>query len=452
MDQKPVATWSHPVVLAVIVSSIFIALVGGTFGVAVLSQGSKLCGSGFNLPGCITALPGVADSSDHDGSGAATPFNSAGTGGATSAISWAAAFEQGGSNYGSSAQYDGWCLRFVANAYGAAAAGYNSAWLAAVALVSSQNRQTPIGSIPRGALVFFKQTSSNDAGHVGISLGGGKMISALTIQPVVETSTLTGNAYWAATYYGWAWPPASWGPLARQASVPNAPAAPAVTQPTTLPQQPAAITPQSSSLQPAGSGSALQPAAGPVPQSTSIAPSPTPGASTPGATAPSAPGVTTPTSVPVAPPAPNRTAITSYNRMQPNAPYHGVAPYFSQAFTASSNTLTQVGVTWGSQSYPAGQTISGLSTQIEICTSVGSEASQSIPCNGLLAQATAPLVNYGNSSVDLGDVAVTPGSTYYIVSYPPAASPNTWVCYWWTGGPTEAASDQMQMIVTGYNR
>jgi len=138
--------------------------------------------------------------------------------------------------------------------------------------------------------------------------------------------------------------------------------------------------------------------------------------------------------------------------MQPNAPYHGAAPYFFQAFTASSNTLTQVGVTWGSQAYPAGATISGLSTLIQICTSVGSEASTTIACNGMLAQGDAPLVNYGNSIVDLGDIPVTPGSVYYIVSYPPIASAGTWVCYWWAGGPSEVASDQMQMIVLGYDK
>ena len=48
---------------------------------------------------------------------------------------------------------------------------------------------------------------------------------------------------------------------------------------------------------------------------------------------------------------------------------------------------------------------------------------------------------------------MTPGATYYIVYYQPAAwSGHTWITYWWAGGPTIQQSDQMQAIVQGYNR
>jgi hypothetical protein len=62
-------------------------------------------------------------------------------------------------------------------------------------------------------------------------------------------------------------------------------------------------------------------------------------------------------------------------------------------------------------------------------------------------------VNYGETAADIGDVAITPGATYYLVWYqPPPINGATWVTYWWAGGPTVTASDQMQGAVRGYNR
>jgi hypothetical protein len=62
------------------------------------------------------------------------------------------------------------------------------------------------------------------------------------------------------------------------------------------------------------------------------------------------------------------------------------------------------------------------------------------------------VVNYGDSQGDIGDVAVTPGQTYWVEYFPPQPYGNGWVAYWWSGGSTIASSDQMQMIVKGYNR
>lgn len=63
--------------------------------------------------------------------------------------------------------------------------------------------------VPRGALVFFaKDTLNAGQGHVGISTGGGSMISALN-QGVRETSW-TSSGYWKDRFIGWAWPPDDW--------------------------------------------------------------------------------------------------------------------------------------------------------------------------------------------------------------------------------------------------
>src|SRR5579862_1938892 len=61
------------------------------------------------------------------------------------------------------AAYDGWCGRFVANAFGSALFGWPTAWDAARAL------KLRGGTPPPGALVFFRADPSNGGlGHVGI--------------------------------------------------------------------------------------------------------------------------------------------------------------------------------------------------------------------------------------------------------------------------------------------
>lgn len=137
----------------------------------------------------------------------------------------------------------------------------------------------------------------------------------------------------------------------------------------------------------------------------------------------------------------DRTAVTSYNRMQPGAPYNGYFVTAWQAFTAQSNTITTLGVTVGSPGY----TGSSSTVRIRLCGDPN--------CNTAYAETDPPIVNFGNSQGDIGDVPVTPGATYYIVYYQPAAwSGHTWITYWWSGGPTIQQSDQMQAIVQGYNR
>jgi hypothetical protein len=137
----------------------------------------------------------------------------------------------------------------------------------------------------------------------------------------------------------------------------------------------------------------------------------------------------------------DRTAVTSYNRMQGGAPYHGYFTSAWQAFTAQSNTITTLGVTVGTPGYSG----SSATVRIRLCGDPN--------CNTAYGETDPPIVNYGNSQGDIGDVSVTPGATYYIVYYQPAAwNGQTWVTYWWAGGPTITQSDQMQAIVQGYNR
>jgi YD repeat-containing protein len=137
----------------------------------------------------------------------------------------------------------------------------------------------------------------------------------------------------------------------------------------------------------------------------------------------------------------DRTAVTSYNRMQPGAPYNSYFLTAWQAFTAQSNTITTLGVTVGSPGY----TGSTSTVRIRLCGDPN--------CNTAYAETDPPIVNFGNSQGDIGDVPVTPGATYYIVYYQPAAwSGHTWITYWWAGGPTISQSDQMQAIVLGYDR
>ena len=176
---------------------------------------------------------------------------------------------------------------------------------------------------------------------------------------------------------------------------------------------------------PAGNPSA--PAPPPPPPAPAPAPAPTP--------APSA----TPTPSPPL----NRQAVTSYNRMQPGAPHWGVFAAAWQPFVAKSNTLTTLGVTVGKGGYGG-----GLSVNIRLCTN---QPASNGSCN-VIGQTSPAVANYGNSQGDIGDVAVTPGATYWIVYLPPQPYGNGWVTYWWGGGTTASTSDQMQAVVLGYNR
>ncbi|HEY6886968.1 MAG TPA: NlpC/P60 family protein [Solirubrobacter sp.] len=131
--------------------------------------------------------------------------------------------------------YHYWCLRFVANAYGADRAGYASAQVAANAL-HPRDAAKGVGAAPAGALVFFRWETD---GHVGISLGDGRMVHA-----VATVRAEAPDAYWRSRYLGWAFPPSSW---------PGRPATPAPANdpvPTTTPTTPTPSTPAPSNPTP----------------------------------------------------------------------------------------------------------------------------------------------------------------------------------------------------------
>jgi hypothetical protein len=145
----------------------------------------------------------------------------------------------------------------------------------------------------------------------------------------------------------------------------------------------------------------------------------------------------------------NRYAIASYDRIAPNAPYHGYFDNAWQNFTASSNTITLIGAVVGNPKLTAGATTSSH-LLIKLCSS---QPDANGDCTGQLAAGSPAIVNYGTTQTDIGNVAVTPGRTYWIVWYQPAAvSGTTWVTYWWAGGSSISQSAQMEALVKGYNR
>ena len=139
---------------------------------------------------------------------------------------------------------------------------------------------------------------------------------------------------------------------------------------------------------------------------------------------------------------PGRRVITSYDRMAPGAPYNGFFLQAWQNFVAQSNTITYLGVTVGSNAHVQGQTI-----RVRLCSGVDATNG----CSGTTyVDVNATINNYGNTAIDIGDYAVNPGQTYYIVYTQPAGK--NYYTYWWAGGSTITLSDQNQAIVQGYNR
>lgn len=178
-------------------------------------------------------------------------------------------------------------------------------------------------------------------------------------------------------------------------------------------------------------------------------PPPTTGPSPP----PSPPSTTTPPSpTPSGTPVPiDRRAITSYDEMRPGAPYWGYFDNAWQSFVAQSDTITYLGVTVGTQGFPSGEMVPAT-VRVRLCTDP--------QCSHTLADVSPQIRNYGNTEVDIGDVAVTRGGTYYVRWDQPApANGRTWDTFWWSHSPPEprgrrpvSESDRMQMVVKGYNR
>lgn len=150
----------------------------------------------------------IPPASDQDGDGAPelVPTDTDGLGAPSGdrsggAVQWA--LDQQGRT-----DYYFWCLRFVANAFGAQYAGYGTAQLAANAL-GTRDRGRSAAKAPHGALVFFRYVGRDGVsyGHVGISLGDGRMVHAVE---TVRVDHIDSSSYWRSNYLGWAWAPGHW--------------------------------------------------------------------------------------------------------------------------------------------------------------------------------------------------------------------------------------------------
>jgi hypothetical protein len=96
------------------------------------------------------------------------------------------------------------CERFVEEAYGTRDK-FDTAKQAAAKL---KLHRGPITDAPPGALVYFRADRANRGfGHVGLSLGRGRMISALAKVTVTDVAQ---SRYWKSLYVGWAAAPVEW--------------------------------------------------------------------------------------------------------------------------------------------------------------------------------------------------------------------------------------------------
>lgn len=91
-----------------------------------------------------------------------------------------------------------WCLRFIGSLYGHATTGIATA-KEAMAQWMTHPSHNPMDA-PYGSLVFFNPGGGVDpAGHIGISLGNGQMISAHSGKVIQEAIT----GVWAKQFAGW---------------------------------------------------------------------------------------------------------------------------------------------------------------------------------------------------------------------------------------------------------
>ena len=102
-------------------------------------------------------------------------------------------------SYLGSTAYEGWCDRFQALAFGWSYSGEVSAYAHWQHLASLGLAHTS-GTPPRGALVFYQNSSDND-GHIVVSLGSGRVIGT-SVGGAVGTASYT----YRGGYLGWATP------------------------------------------------------------------------------------------------------------------------------------------------------------------------------------------------------------------------------------------------------
>lgn len=133
-----------------------------------------------------------------------------------------------------STEFNAYCLRFVAFAY-AATTFARTATIAANELGPREGNKLAANA-PRGALLWFTWGDANkgrNLGHVGISLGDGRMIHALD---AVRIDQIDGSRWWRSHYRGWTPAPDSW--PGRPPPAPQLDNGPTTTTPTPPPPPP----------------------------------------------------------------------------------------------------------------------------------------------------------------------------------------------------------------------
>jgi hypothetical protein len=161
--------------------------------------------------GCIKVPRGATTPRrpNQQGSSALTPHdveNGGGLGGGpgdhrATAIAWART-QRGTSSWAS------YCERFVEEAYGTRGQFDTAADAASALAVVGELRRGPITAAPPGSLVYFRPDTVNHGyGHVGLSLGRGRILSALATVSVTDVTT---SRYWRNLYMGWAPAPGDW--------------------------------------------------------------------------------------------------------------------------------------------------------------------------------------------------------------------------------------------------
>jgi hypothetical protein len=148
------------------------------------------------------------------------------------------------------------------------------------------------------------------------------------------------------------------------------------------------------------------------------------------------PGTSTSTTS-AAPPAPaNRYGVTSYDRLAPGA-MHAEWYQAWQDFTAASNTITRLAVNVGDTRWAPGRI--PVTAALKLCRDAA--------CAQLVGGWQTQINNYGTTAVDIGDVAVQRGATYYLRFDRPDSS-HTWAVYFWGPG----TYNQFSATVQGYNQ
>lgn len=108
-------------------------------------------------------------------------------------------------------EWNNFCERFIENAYGTSGR-YLTAAAGGQALITHRNRPAPgnpFDGAEVGDLVFFAADASNqNAGHVGIYVGNGEMVSATP--GGVRRSKILGDPYYGPRFLGWGSPPSQW--------------------------------------------------------------------------------------------------------------------------------------------------------------------------------------------------------------------------------------------------